>query len=306
MRLDHGQRNRGQAENMAAMTVSDPALVTLARRHLPPAVAARWTALLRPGLRLQTIDPDAPGAVQLGGLPHLPDDVSWPRWKGHGPLSFVAAIDCAHLPSQRLDITLPESGRLLLFYRDPQLDDFQPVIDTRTPQTQAGARIVYVPTGTPTTKRDAPAGIKPYPRVRLTAEPIITGPDWEHPALKAAVQDLPDEDRAFMNNPANSDPFRLALGEQATMPRHRIGGYAAPVQGSVEVDVAQVQLGGQVAYTDPALYQEAQRWTLLAQIDTDADADMMWGDCGTLYWLIPRDDLAAHRFHTALFTWQCS
>src|SRR6266480_5550183 len=173
---EHGQRNRGQAENMAAMTVWDPALVTLARRHLPPAVAARWTALLRPGLRLQAIDQDAPGAVQLGGLPHLPDDVGWPRWKGNGPLSFIAAIDCAHLPSQRLDISLPESGLLLLFYRNPELDDFQPVIEPRTPQTQAGARIVYVPAGTPTTEREAPAGIKPYPRVRLTAEPIITGP----------------------------------------------------------------------------------------------------------------------------------
>jgi uncharacterized protein YwqG len=109
-----------------------------------------------------------------------------------------------------------------------------------------------------------------------------------------------------MGDPANSDPFRLALGEQATGPRHRIGGYAQPVQGSVEVDVAQVQLGGRVEYTDPALYQEAERWTLLAQIDTDAGADMMWGDCGALYWLMRRDDLTARRFHAALFTWQCS
>jgi hypothetical protein len=58
-------------------------------------------------------------------------------------------------------------------------------------------------------------------------------------------------------------------------------------------------------WTDPRLDEEAQRWILLAQIDTDADANMMWGDCGTLYWLIRPEDLAARRFEEAKLTWQC-
>ncbi|MGG7575788.1 DUF1963 domain-containing protein [Streptomyces sirii] len=44
---------------------------------------------------------------------------------------------------------------------------------------------------------------------------------------------------------------------------------------------------------------------LLAQFDSDDDADMMWGDCGALYWLIRPEDLADRRFDRAMFTWQC-
>lgn len=287
---------------MTAVSVSDPALVTLARRHLPAAVADRWEALLRSGLRLRTAGPDEPGVGQLGGLPMLPDGVAWPRWKGQGPLSFVASIDCGALPSDGLDITLPGSGTLLFFYRDPQLDDFQPVIEPLMPQTQAGARVVYVPAGVAATEREAPRSIDPHPCLRLTSELIVAGPDWEHPALKAALHDLSDEDRASMNNPFNSDPFRQAIAEQVTRPLHRIGGYAYPIQGSVEVEVAQVQLGGRVEYTDPALHREALHWTLLAQID--CDADMTWGGGGVLYWLMRADDLATAKFQAALFSWQ--
>ena len=45
---------------------------------------------------------------------------------------------------------------------------------------------------------------------------------------------------------------------------------------------------------------------LLAQIDTDDAADMMWGDVGTLYWLIRPEDLAARNFEASSFTAQSS
>ena len=82
-----------------------------------------------------------------------------------------------------------------------------------------------------------------------------------------------------MNDPFNSDPFRQAMGEQVTRPWHRVGGHAYPIQDAVEVDAAQVLLGGRVDYTDPNLYEEAGRWTLLAQIDSDDGAEMCWGRC---------------------------
>lgn len=60
-----------------------------------------------------------------------------------------------------------------------------------------------------------------------------------------------------------------------------------------------------MSWEDPRLEEEAGRWVLLAQFDSDEDADMMWGDSGALYWLIRPDDLAAGRFEKALFAWQC-
>jgi uncharacterized protein YwqG len=238
---------------------------------------------------------------QLGGRPDLPRDVGWPRWKGQGWLGFVGAIECDSLPSDHLDIALPGGGTLLFFYHDGD-----EVVGPWAPETQAGARVVYVPGGVPTSPRQAPSGVPTYRHVPLAAEPTITGPDWDHPALKAAVAQLSTHDRDFMNDPFNSDPFRQAFAEHVARPIHRVGGYAYPIQDAVEVETAQVVLGGQVDYTDPDLYEEARRWTLLAQIDSDDDAGMCWGDVGTLYWLIRPEDLHAHRFEQALFAWQCT
>src|SRR6266566_4097703 len=57
-----------------------------------------------------TAGPGARVAAALGGQPGLPDSVAWPVWENHGPLSFVAAIDCASLTAVPLDITLPRRG----------------------------------------------------------------------------------------------------------------------------------------------------------------------------------------------------
>ncbi|WP_027931562.1 DUF1963 domain-containing protein [Amycolatopsis thermoflava] len=83
----------------------------------------------------------------------------------------------------------------------------------------------------------------------------------------------------------------------ATVPSsaHQIGGYAFPIQHAVEQDVA----------IWPAVQEEARRWVALAQIDSDDETGMMWGDAGRLHWLIRAADLAAGRFDAASFTWQC-
>jgi uncharacterized protein YwqG len=77
-----------------------------------------------------------------------------------------------------------------------------------------------------------------------------------------------------------------------------------PVQGPVEYDIANAALDGTHAWGDQPLDQEAERWMLLAQFDSDADAKMAWGEVGTLYWLIRPEDLAALRFDQARLTVQ--
>ena len=140
----------------------------------------------------------------------------------------------------------------------------------------------------------------------MACEQIVTGPDVEHPVLTQAVAGLSAVDREFMADPGASDPFRMEMGERSELPLHRIGGYADPVQGSVEMAVAHQRLGGRVSWRDPAVLAEAGRWTSLLQIDSDDDAGMMWGDGGSLYWLMRPADLAARRFDAAAFTLQCS
>jgi hypothetical protein len=87
---------------------SDRELVgEIAGRYLPDDVAARWLRLLRPAAALRRTGPGARVAAVLGGEPGLPDRAQWPSWQDHGPLSFIAAIDCAALAAVPLDITVP-------------------------------------------------------------------------------------------------------------------------------------------------------------------------------------------------------
>ncbi|GAA3030085.1 hypothetical protein GCM10020000_03420 [Streptomyces olivoverticillatus] len=189
-------------------------------------------------------------------------------------------------------------GTLSFFYFDGQLDDGQALVRPDDPDTWAGARVLYVPAGIPVAERAAPEGIRPYGEVRLTAQVEMTAPYAWHPVVHREFEHLPDDHSLW------DEDFQEALYERVDASSHRIGGHADPVQDDVETEVAHGALG--VPWSDPSIKEEALRWTLLAQFDSDDDADMMWGDCGALYWLIRPEDLAERRFDRAMFTWQCS
>ncbi|WP_019891511.1 YwqG family protein [Streptomyces purpureus] len=290
------------------------ALHFLAREHLPHDIAERWIGLMRPGLRLERAvaadtdegtggGTDGGTAVRtvvgrLGGLPELPESERWPEWEGHGPLSFVASLDCGALPSAALDIDLPTEGTLVFFYFDGQLDDGVAVVAPDEPESWAGARVLYVPAGVPVAERAAPEGIEPYPEVPLSARVETTAPYLWHPVVYREFGPMDDD------HPVWGEGFQDAMWDHSEGTEHRVGGHADPVQDEVEAEVARGALGSP-PWDDPRIKEEALRWTLLAQFDSDDDADMMWGDCGVLYWLIRPEDLAERHFDRAMFTWQC-
>lgn len=297
--------------------MTESTLHDLARTLLPADLAERWISLCRPAARLvATPEPGAEDVVvgRLGGLPELPEGMAWPVWEEHGPLSFIASVDCAALPKGALDIALPADGTLSFFYFDGQIDDGDSLVWPGEPETWAGARVVHVPAGVAVAERawpvvdDEDVEFEPYPAVPLTARVKWTAPDSWHPDFVAALHRdgvVKDHNR----HPAEAEAFVEALWDLERDADHLIGGHANPVQNPVEYEIAHGFLnrdGGDIAWSDPRVEEEAGRWTLLAQIDTDDDADMMWGDCGALYWLIRPEDLAAGRFDQAMFTMQCS
>lgn len=301
---------------ISVMATPEARLVALAHRQLPAEIAERWIALIRPAVRLRPCGPKEKLVGQLGGDPFLPDDVAWPVWEGEGSLNFVASIDCGQLPSDWLDIALPESGTLLFFYFDDTDGYFDPELPPRSvypwdlESVTKGTRVLFVPAGVATAERAAPADITgPYDYVPLTAKAILTGPDWWHPAFQAACHDLSPADLAFLDDSANGDALTNATYRLAPEPRHLIGGHAYPVQNPVETEVARARLGAEGPLDDQtmaAVLDEAREWIPLVQIDSDHEAGMLWGDVGSLYWLIRPDDLAARNFEACSFTWQCS
>jgi uncharacterized protein YwqG len=58
-------------------------------------------------------------------------------------------------------------------------------------------------------------------------------------------------------------------------------------------------MGDGKGYHDPQaaeLRSSAADWALLLQIDTDSELGWMWGDAGTIYYWIRRQDLASGTF----------
>ena len=276
----------------------------IAATHLGEPDLSRWLGLLRPAVRLVFTTEPGTAVARLGGLPSLPDDVEWPTWPGHGPLSFVGELACERLAAFPLDIPFPSTGRLLFFYRDGSYDDDPETVGTWDASTLQGARAIHVDGGSP---RPAPEGTTTYPEQRYAGRAIVTAPDWQHPDLEAAFGSPGRDATSLMTHPVAADVFTEELRARHHGPGHQVGGYADPIQGPVEQEVAVAALGNQVHHGDPRLEEEAERWELLLQVDTDDDVEMMWGDAGTLYWMARGDQPWTEASATeVLFTWQCS
>ncbi|WP_461085984.1 YwqG family protein [Streptomyces deserti] len=283
---------------------SSGALRPLALRHLSADVAEQWLALLRPCVRLEATAASDNPVGHLGGHPKLPAGVDWPEWEGHGRLTFIASIDCAALPVQALDIDLPDAGTLLFFYFDGQLDDGEALVLAEDPESRPDARVLHVPAGEEVRIRETPEDLKPYPLVPLAARVEMTAAEPWHPQIRGTfAPDAPLGQR--YDHPVCTQEFLDALWEFDATVGHQIGGHAHSVQNPVEIEVAEAALEGEASWDVPRLSEEAGRWVLLAQFDSEVTADMMWGDCGALYWLIRPQDLAERRFDRARFTWQC-
>lgn len=311
---------------MDPMPLADSPLAEIGRRYLDPDDAAAWTGLLRPAFRLRPRVAGEPVVGYLGGNPQLPDDVAWPEWEGHGPLTFVGAVDCGEVPVLDLDIPLPADGALLFFYYDGQyqgepsepggetggdgspfaLESVDDTVGYWDPQSLTrGSRVLYLPSDAEMNDRPAPAGINAFPLVLLGGELIETEPALESAAFTDTFGDPYDPQPA--DRAISGDDFLTAVDSVRwhQAPHHRIGGYPMPLQGAVEYEAAHAPASDGTPRDDAARADLAGRLVLLAQIDSDGRAGMSWGDAGRLYWLIDPHDLAERRFEAATFTWQC-
>jgi len=286
-------------------------LSRLARRHLGQAAAEAWLGLLCPAVRLIRAEPGDPVVAQLGGLPTLPIN-SWPVWPGNGPLGHVLTIDCASLAALMPGWDMPDSGRLAFFYFDG-LSYFHTGgngVGSWDPATQQGAQVLWLhpeestPADLTHVATPAPPGLTPFPAVALTAVPVLTWPDASDPKLRRVwdIAGLAQPASQWELLPAVESLYEALRDKWHARPGHQVGGHPDPVQrgDSVQREAEKIERAVRGAG------DHADGWRLLAQVDSDDAAKMMWGDIGKLYFMIRPDDLQARRFDQARFTWQCS
>lgn len=239
--------------------------------------------------------PGGDGRSHLGGSPILTGP--WPRYAGR-PLSLVAQLDLAEMQAAGGGPDwLPKEGRLLFFY---ELEHSGWGFDPK----DAGCAVVRweAGPGQPAAEPDdLPADMRldPYP-VGFVADVSAPsderlGLDWntltpaEEAELEAAVQAL---------GPAD--------------PAHQVGGYPGQIQWD-QMEM-QCQLASNGVYLGKGAAQGARvdelrpgaaDWRLLLQIDTDEEAELMWGDTGRLYFWIREQDARAADFSRVWAILQC-
>ncbi len=257
---------------------------------------------------LHLVARDTPGGFsRLGGLPDLPAGVDWPSWKGE-PLAFLAQIAIAELPADNFVRAAVKEGYLYFFYDQEQSTwGFDPA--------DIGSWRVIHSTSSPEPERDA-LGLDDdfiYAEKPVQFKPIASLPDSQRLedqlASEGADDDDEDEDLEDLHDALYDEKVAAYDG-----PMHQMGGFPYVVQNDtmeLECQLASNGLycGDSSGYEDPraaSLEKGAPEWRLLLQLDSDDDANMMWGDCGLLYFWIRESDLVRRDFDKCWMILQCS
>lgn len=192
---------------------------------------------------------------------------------------------------------LPDEGSLLFFY------DTHSLPGGWDPKDANCFAVLSVP--------DLPSPLSPEsvasmePRARgVSVSPLLTYPSsWEHPAVEAlglSDEEL-DEYESFID------------GIYGDTPRHQLCGNPSTIQGEGMALLCQLASSGHYCGGDwshlsdvmPRMEEEAKRWRLLLQVDTDDELGFVWGDAGMVYFWAPEDLHGRLQIGAAWVAMQC-
>jgi len=263
-------------------------------------------ALPAVGMSLQPASVAQPlGASKLGGRPDLPRNFVWPTNKGR-PLDFLLQINLAEAQQHDSQGILPASGLLTFLY---DLDDQPWGYD---PADLDGFRVIHTPDPSALQSHDVPHNEFVLAEYSIHFHSMQTLPHFGSRAadsLEAATQLTDEETDSYFELPSQFEGCYSPPGDAGN---HHLLGHSANVQGDMQLEAQLVTnglyCGDPSGYEDPrrkTLESGADDWVLLLQLDTDENANVMWGDCGMLYYWIRKDDLANRRFDNVWMTLQC-
>ncbi len=253
-------------------------------------------------------------ASRIGGKPAVPEGFEWPYYKGEAygdpapqnrPLSFMAQINLKEASAYDKEGLLPKSGILSFFYEmNTQTWGYDPI-------DRGSSRVYYFPDENVLRHEDIPEDMEEdfkIPEFAIEYYEHISLPDmsefwdelsldWDEnlDCLTKAGYDA-DEWGTFTKLLGYPDTIQNPMYEECEMVTR---GWRA---GSPE-DYAKVS-----EEEKADIKEKASEWMLLFQmgtIETD-DYELMFGDCGHIYFWIKKSDLAARNFDNVWLILQCS
>ena len=222
------------------------------------------------------------------------------------PLSFIAQFDCAELAKHDAERLLPDHGVLSFFY---EMDTMRWGYD---PKDRGCARVYWFEDSAALEEAEFPDDLLedyrfPALKIKMRAEPSFPG--WEDfTEIYPEEAESGDEGDEFFT-------VRAELGDDDPDERSKLLGWADAIQGSMPAECELVTRGYYLGGCDEIPKNEVEeaekeapdKWLPLFQLDTVADGDfeLMFCDCGRLYFYFTRDVLAARRFENVWLILQC-
>ena len=241
---------------------------------------------------------------KIGGRPYLPKDFIWPYYQ-ELPLSFLAQINLEEVSSLDKDKLLPNSGILYFFYE----------LETQewgySPQDKGCAKVFYFEDISNFELINFPEDMEDYykiPEFKVNFKSNISLPSYEDfdnlnedekilEKYKTYENFKDFEDKLFDEYSEICDEYMKSLKNYT-----KLLGYPDIIQNSMEEECAAVTRGinmGGIGYLHLKKYHDeikkaSKDWVLLFQMDTveSDDYELMFGDCGHIYFWIKKEDLA--------------
>ena len=242
----------------------------------------------------------APGGSKIGGVPHLPADFKWDLFSGK-PLAFLAQINLEQAAEYDTQGLLPKTGMLYFFHEGGD------AVWGFDPKDKGGFRAVYYSGDTSELKAvPLPDDLEDY--LKFSPCRLQFSSEKSYPSNLYDFNDVffgPDESE-------DNDIFYDIAAEDSGRIIHKLFGYPDLIQNDIFLECQLVSsglyCGDPGGYNDPRakeLKKGVQDWMLLFQIDSDDNADMMWGDAGRVYFAIKKQDLLSGNYDGVWSVLQC-
>lgn len=278
--------------------------------------------MARNAIRLEPGEGEGAEVGRFGGLPDVPEDFAWPTFKTatyndemvkDRPLSFLAQFDCAALAALDPEGLLPHDGVLSFFYElDSQRWGY-------SPEDAGCARVYWFK------DKAALAPAAGFPGnleecFLLPSMPFRAGRKTEYPCYGDFSLTLPDSLAYSEEGMKLWDMFERACGvlqgSELPEPCHKLLGWPDLIQDNMTMECELVSRGHYLGSMWETVTEEEKRqaretsldgWRLLFQLDTISvgDFELMFGDCGSIYFYIRKEDLAAGCFSRVWLIQQC-
>lgn len=254
----------------------------------------------------------APNCSKFGGKPYLPADFSWPTFRGESydaefaerPLSFLCQINLEEVSALDKENILPQKGMLYFFY------EMATMLWGFDPDDEGCARVYYYEDTEGFIPIDIPSDIDDKYVVKEYKLNFSSGrsyPSYEE--LDCHIDEKLDWDEY--------DEILEDMGYEIESERHKLLGYANLIQGEMLTQCERIARG--LYCGDAKSYRETPEdvkndikkhaidWQLLFQMSyiQEKDFEMLFGDCGNLYFYIKKEDLANKNFDKVWLILQC-